>query len=217
MGQRSTHLVDRAQRAPGTNQRPADNGQTFAAIVGTTEAEAQATSANSLKMTHHCGIAGETNRHVVGTLMHPNARLCGFVARKVDVPVEMVGRKVEPRRGFGAKHRGPTQPKAGALNHEGVEGRVVDGLNERNVGVAHCRSIEAGGDEHVGGEQRCGGLAIGAGDRQHWARTATALLFPFVGKVDLCTQRLTQCQCRKDHRMRFGNTRGRCNEVAAGN
>ena len=52
---------------------------------------------------HHDGIGGEADGDVVGPLLAEDPRLGGLVGGHRGVPVEVVGRQVEPRRGVAAE------------------------------------------------------------------------------------------------------------------
>ena len=87
---------------------------------------------------HHGGIVGEADGDVVGSLLGEDPRLGGLVGGHRGVPVEVVGRQVEPRGGVATEALGPREAEARALDDEGIDVEV-EGGDEWHVGVAGSR------------------------------------------------------------------------------
>ncbi len=97
----------------------------------------------------------------------PDARFRGGVRLQAAVPVEVVGRDVEHRRGRRAQPRRPVQLEAGQLHREDVGRRVCQyGVDQRSSHVACRDGPPARGAQHGGEHPHGGGLAVGAGQRE---------------------------------------------------
>ena len=130
VGQRARHrphLGDRAAR-PGEHRRRRRAGHV---VVGAARAERHVASRRAAQVLHHHGVVDPADRHVVAALVGEQAGLGVGVGREVAVPVEVVGREVEPRRGIGPEGAGERQAEAGALDDEARRGR---GRSPRRAG-----------------------------------------------------------------------------------
>ena len=204
VGKPAAHHRDIGDRAARTHQCGA-----VEVVVGAGGAERAVTPGRPLEMAHHDRVVDEPDRRVGGVLEVEQTRLGSDVTVHRRMPVEMVGRKVQPHRGIGAEPFGPSQTEAGALDHEGVE-IVIEGVDQRDVGVAESRCAEARRTQDGNGEFGRRGLAVGPRDRQDRTWPTDPLLLPDVGEFDLAVDRNSAGPGGKDQGMRLGYTgRGR--------
>ena len=131
------------------------------------------------------------------------------------MPVEVVGRQVEPERGVGAELFRPRQAEAAALDDVRVE-LHLERVDERNVGVAGRDRAHARGGQHRRREQARGRLAVGPGDGEDRSGPAGSVLLPLVGELDLAAHRHVVASRGDDHGVRLGHTRRRRHEIEAG-
>ncbi len=99
-----------------------------------------------------------------GPEVGPDAGLGVLVALDRVVDVEVVLGEVQPRGHRGLEVPGVAEPERRRLDHEHVELGPGDGLDQRDVGVAHGQRRSPRRLEHLGDEGGDGGLAVGAGD-----------------------------------------------------
>ena len=90
---------------------------------------------------------------------------------------------------------------------------VVDGADERDVGVAGGDGADTSGLEHGDGEQRRGRLAVGAGDGEQRSRASGALLLPPVGELDLADHRPARRRGGGEEAVALGHPRGGHDEI----
>ncbi len=117
------------------------------------------------------GIVGVHHGRIFGALILENSLFRPGVGFERGVTVEVIGRQVEQRGNVGTEMIGDgLELKAGNLGHGD---RVVPGLihqrNERRAHVSADQHAAAGFAQDVAREQRGGGLAVRAGDRDQLA------------------------------------------------
>ena len=130
------------------------------------------------------GSVDQADRRVVVRWLVKIRALGRLVAVHRRVPVEVVGREVEPHRGLGAERRRPRQPEARALDDEGVE-ILVDRVDERGR-VFPASTVRSPAARRISTVSSVvvvlPSVPVIAEDRP---RPAGALLLPAVGEFDL--------------------------------
>ena len=96
--------------------------------------------------------------------MGKDHRLDAGIVRKRGVPVEMVGRDVEERRGVGREPRRKLDLERRKLDDIGEVGGERLEVEHRLADIAAKRHALSRGFEKMGGERGRGGFAVGAGD-----------------------------------------------------
>ena len=112
------------------------------------------------------------DRDRVGGLVLVDAGLRRGVGLERGVPVEVVGREVQPGRHPWAEPLREAKAERGRLDDERLDVFVERG-DERHVGVADRERLATRCLEHLGDHRRHRGLAVGAGDREHRSRSRT--------------------------------------------
>ena len=184
-------------------------------VVGVRAPERDVPRRRAIEMTHHDRIVDESDRHVRRSLEIEQAGLGRLVGARRAVPVEVVGREVEPECGVGAELFRPRQAEAAALDDVGVE-LHLERVDKWNVGVAGRDRAHASGGQHRRREQRRGRLAVGPRDGEDRSGAAGSGLLPLVGELDLAPHGYVVASCGRDHAVRLGHTRRRRHEIEAG-
>jgi hypothetical protein len=155
-------------------------------------------------------VVGRVQRPVVIALVGPDARLGGRVRVQVGMPVEVVGREVEPGAGGQPEAVGETQLEAGQLDHDRLGRRGGQhSVDQRPADVAGGHGAQAAGVQHGRGQLGGGGLAVGAGDPdQRHAGQAGA-------ELDLAPDRHARAERRLCQRMALWQARRDQQELPA--
>ena len=183
------------------------------AIVGRGLTERDAAAWRRRQVGDHRRVAGEADGHVGGALIGEDLGLRRRVGLHRLVPVEVIGRQVEPRRRLAAEVLGPGQPEARALDDEDVDVEV-DRLDEGHVGIScgngpHPRGFQDGDREQ--GRRR---LPVGPGDGEHRPGAVVALLLPFIGQLQLAHDAPALIAGHAEQAVALGNAWRRNDEVA---
>ena len=160
-------------------------------VVGVRTPERDVARRRVVEVAHHDRIVDESDRHVRRPLEVEQARLGRLVRGRRAMPVEVVGRQVEPERGVAAELLGPRQAEAAALDDVGVE-LHLERVDERNVGVAGGDRAQAGGGQHGRREQARRRLAVGPRDGED--RSSARLVGPAP------TGRRARSRCARERR-----------------
>ncbi len=155
-------------------------------------------------MGHHRRIVEVGDRDApVGSEIGPDPRLGLLVVRQRAMTVEVVGREVEPRGHGRLEALRMAEPERRGLDDEDVDLGVVDGLDQRNLGVADRTRPPPGGDEHVGDHRGDRRLPVGAGHRDQRS------VVPLAGQVELAHDVDAGPPRRVEHGVGVGYARAR--------
>ena len=116
------------------------------------------------------------------------------------MPIQVVGREVQPHGRMAAEGVRELKAEARALDHEDIDRIVIHRGHERDVRVADLLGPQSGGSEKVRGDHGGGGLPVGAGDTENGPPSVRTRQLPFVGNVDLGTNGDACGNCCGDHR-----------------
>ena len=134
-GQRAAHRGDRGERPGrpgqhGVRPRPGD------VVVGAARGERPVARRRRRQVAHHDRVVGEADGGVGRSLLGEDACLGRLVARHAGVPVEVVGREVQPHRGVG---RGTARSTPAGSSCTRRRTRRRRGRGRRRVACRCCR------------------------------------------------------------------------------